>query len=87
MRHRKIYPGREDGGPSTRSKTAQENSKNKASYADILKSQAPNEIKNAQTTYIHEIKISLIHNNKPNQLKNKKLEKQQRKEVEKTFTS
>ena len=56
-RQKKIYPGREDGGPSTRSKTAQENSKIKQSYADVLKSQTEI-IKNAQiqTIKVHEIK-------------------------------
>ena len=33
-RPRKVYPGREDGGPSTRSKTAQEKDSLKKSYAD-----------------------------------------------------
>ena len=58
IRQKKTYPGREDGGPSTRSKTAQEKSQIKTSYADILKTQAPEIIKNAQiqTIKVHEIK-------------------------------
>ena len=36
-RQKKIYPGKEDGGPLTRSKTGQEDLEIKKSYADILK--------------------------------------------------
>ena len=54
-RQKKIYPGREDGGPSTRSKTAQDKL---ISYADILKAPAPQININAQVKSIntHEIK-------------------------------
>ena len=54
---KKTYPGREDGGPSTRSKTAQENLKIKISYADILKAPAPKIIKRAQVKSINAHKI------------------------------
>ena len=53
-RQKKIYPGREDGGPTTRSKTAQEKV---LSYAEILKALARKVIKSAQVTInAHEIK-------------------------------
>ena len=54
-RQKKSDPGREDGGPSTRSKTAQENSEIKKTYADILKAPAT---KNGHGKVIkaHEIK-------------------------------
>ena len=58
-RPKKIFPGREDGGPSMRSKTAQENNFSKQSYADILKTPVPEKvIKSAQvnSVYVHKIK-------------------------------
>ena len=51
----KNYPGREDGGPSTRSKTAQENAELK-SYTDKVKSQTLIKASPKQVVYIHEIK-------------------------------
>ena len=53
-RLKKSYLGREDGGPTTRSKTAQEKV---LSYAEVLKAPAQKLIKTAQVTInAHEIK-------------------------------
>lgn len=53
-RQKKVYPGREDGGPTTRSKTAQEKV---LSYAEVLKAPAQKLIKTAQVKInAHEIK-------------------------------
>ena len=52
-RQKKIYPSREDGGPTTRSKTAQEKV---LSYAEVLKAPAQKLIKPAQVINRHEIK-------------------------------
>ena len=53
-RQKKIYPGRTDGGPTTRSKTAQEKV---LSYAEVLKAPAQKLIKTAQMTInAHKIK-------------------------------
>ena len=51
-RQKKIYPSREDGGPSTRSKTAREKV---MSYAEVLKAPVPK--KNAQVNKFNEHKI------------------------------
>ena len=61
-RQRKIYPGREDGGPTTRSKTAQEKV---LSYAEVLKAPAQKLIKKAQVTInAHKIKEFVKAQNK-----------------------
>ena len=63
-RQKKIYPGREDVRPSTRSKTAQENIEIKKSYADILKAPAP---QNAQVQSINAHKIKEFINSQQQQ--------------------
>ena len=53
-RQKKVYPKREDGGPTTRSKTAQERV---LSYSEVLKAPARKVIKKTQVTInAHEIK-------------------------------
>ena len=53
-RQKKVYPSREDGGPTTRSKTAQEKV---LSFAEVLKGPAQKLIKNAQVKVIKAHKI------------------------------
>jgi hypothetical protein len=65
-RQKKIYPSREDGGPTTRSKTAQEKV---LSYAEVLKSPAQKLIKTTQVTInAHEIKEFVQAQNQATQI-------------------